>query len=436
MSLDPLSLHPRTLVSDEPGHSVAGGQAANDSGQRTSPSLVPGDPGGTQADLDNLLSAPAAGVVSAIGANFPHPYLIAVAVSLFTEDPAPRRTGHPRARIEIAPGVVRLRRHSNPAPKQHAPSMAEMCAEGYEAVSRAEVTSWSQKSRVNMTRTLAALDYGPMFASGLTPAMVTYTLPGDWLAIAPDGATFKRLVKRLFSRLDRVWGPVPLVWKLEFQRRGAPHLHTFMCIPTDRRRCRCRVCGSKGGGVLLGFRDWISHQWAHICSAPDPAEYARHLAAGTGIDYREGLRASDPKRLAIYFAKHGGAGGGKEYQHQIPPEWVQLDRQTGELRETSGPGRFWGYRHLEQTWAGVDVAPEDATAAVRIMRRWSERQVSRFPGQTYSHRTELRTRTYTKRNGRKSRRRTKYVRGTSGFVLPNDGPAFASQLARALEAQR
>ena len=42
---------------------------------------------------------------------------------------------------------------------------------------------------------------------------------------------------------------------------------------------------------------------------PDVARL--HRAAGTGVDYAEGARARDPKRLAIYFLKESLGGAGK-----------------------------------------------------------------------------------------------------------------------------
>jgi hypothetical protein len=50
---------------------------------------------------------------------------------------------------------------------------------------------------------------------------------------------------------------------------------------------------------------------------PDPEQKASHRLAGTAIDVFGGLRACDPKRLAIYFTKHSSPNtlSSKEYQH-------------------------------------------------------------------------------------------------------------------------
>lgn len=426
-------------------------------------------------DKDGLDTRPATPGGFRLSGGFPSADLVAASVSLFTPDTRSRvryalgvdpATGEIkeslapspeiRFRLSVAPGVVRLSRY-NPrdggrgvgglpegevgglhdsiygeasylAAEYAARRLRELRSAAEAPAERGVVTGWSRKSRAKMLAAFAALDYSPLWATGWTPAMVTLTLPGDWRAVAPTGRAFKRLVSRFFRGLDHSWGPIPLLWKLEFQRRGAAHLHIFMPIPQGSAVCRCRLCGR--AGMALPFKTWLSHKWAAICDAPDPDGYLDHVLAGTGIDYREGLKASDPKRLTVYFSKHGGAAGGKEYQHEIPEEW-QADG--------AGPGRFWGVRHLDPAWAAVDLPPADYVQAVRIVRRWSGRRVFYGnPQSPWPTRSELRTRTVRAgKSNRRKTRRVKYLSSTpAGFVLPNDGPAFASSLSRALEAMR
>lgn len=344
------------------------------------------------------------------GARFPGSELVSAAVGLLPSDPRRPRDPGIRFRITVGPGVVAFGETGFPA-TEHDP------------VERGEVTCWSQRSRVRMIRTLAGLDYAPLFAPGRTPAMVTLTLPGDWVTVAPTGPAFKRLFATWRRRYEKSWGPLACVWKLEFQARGAPHLHLFTIPPHGERVCRCSDCGRPGRA--LAFRQWLSHSWADVVAHPDPEQRRRHLLAGTGIDYSEGLRASDPKRLAVYFAKHGGAGGGKEYQHQIPDQW---------RGEGNGPGRFWGVQHLRPALRQVDVAPRDWYVLRRTVRRWSSREVYYRDG--WPVRVQLRTRTRSVLRGdrvRTVRRRRAYLNGSGGgFVLPNNGPDFVSALARSL----
>lgn len=299
---------------------------------------------------------------------------------------------------------------------------------------RGEVKAWSRQSRSRMVLALASLDYGPLFDLG-TPAMATLTLPGDWLTVATTGKAFKKMLKEWFQRFERAYGKssCPLVWKLEFQSRGAPHIHMFLVPPTVTALCKCEVC-DQVNGTPLRFRDWLSHSWADVVDHPDPSERARHRAAGTGIDYREGLKARDPKRLAVYFSKHGGAAGGKEYQHEVPVEW----QEPG-----AGPGRFWGYRGLDKVVAAAPVPDEDFTRMKRTLRRLSQRQAfygdqsSRWPTKVERRTRAVRVPRALNRETGVQRFRTvtrplEYLANASGggFLLVNDGPALASALSR------
>src|SRR5690606_6166696 len=103
---------------------------------------------------------------------------------------------------------------------------------------------------------------------------------------------------------------------------------------------------------------------ADIVGHQDPEQRRRHRLAGTGIDWSEGLRARDPRRVSVYFTKHGSFAA-KEYQHCVPEAWAEPGQ---------GPGRFWGYWHLEKAAYGAEVAAADAIAAGRVLRRWARSQ--------------------------------------------------------------
>jgi hypothetical protein len=284
--------------------------------------------------------------------------------------------------------------------------------------------------------TFGTLDYAPMFEdSSRPPAMVTLTYPRDWLAVAPNGRAAKRHFDNWCRRYTKAWGDLPMIWKLEFQDRGAPHFAFMMAPPHGKRTCRCRLCGRPG--EPLAFRDWLSHSWADTVGAADPERYADHVKAGTGIDFAEGMRASDPHRLAVYFSKASGAAGGKEYQHIVPAEW----QGPGD-----GPGRFWGYRGLEPALASVDVTPADFVAMKRALSRLSRYQTFYRPGARAPHRVERRTRVVwvdrvNTRTGVIRRRRVtrpyRYLSGSSGggFVNCNNGPALIEALARYQEVR-
>ncbi len=354
-------------------------------------------------------------------------------------------TEGPRPYIRIGPGVVEVRTQdfarryrTNERDQHHHEVDVEQLARYVEEhghfpddpIPSRAITEWSRKSRANMTRTLGFLDFTPMYADRTRlPAMLTLTYPGDWLTVAPSGRDVKAHLKALRKRYERAWKePLRCVWKMEFQARGAPHFHLLMVPP-------------HGTVDSMPFREWISQTWADVVAHPDPEEYGRHVRAGTGVDYAEGLRASDPKRVGVYFSKHSTFAD-KEYQHVVPEEW----QEPG-----STPGRFWGYWGLRKVAAVVEVDQADGIAAGRTLRRWSRaqgvtREVTRprvrggrvipkyadVQGLAGAYLLESRP----EPRYRKTRVRAGRMASNRGFVMVTSGPGMASQLARYLDQRR
>lgn len=408
-------------------------------------------------------------VIDALGLRFPSPEMVTAAAALF--EPAapwaciPGRRGTElesgRFQITVGPGVVRLgwtnpvraektaeravnhhQRDVDDAKVQVRNDLALVAGNDDQAVvastrrsptendqrrSGGVITEWSRRSRSAMCRTFAELDYSPLVESGCVPAMITLTYPGDWAVVAPDGASVKRHMVLWRKRFQCEYNePARYIWKLEFQRRGAPHIHLWMALPMSP--------GRSG----QSFAQWLSETWAQVVAHPDPIQKCRRRLAGTAIDVRKGLKGCDPKRLAIYFTKHSSPNlhGDKEYQHIVPELWRQPGR---------GPGRFWGAYGLKKAIAVVEVAQDAYLAARRIVRGWSRNQAvygdlsSPFP-------TAVMARTVTRvvprvdretgivKYRRVRRRRTFCNQGglAGGYVLVNDGPVFVSQLAAAL----
>jgi hypothetical protein len=95
--------------------------------------------------------------------------------------------------------------------------------------------------------------------------------------------------------------------------------------------------------------------------------------------------------------------------------------------EVGSAGRFWGYRGLRPVLAVRQVTPEDGIRAGRVLRRWYRakghtKQVRRERVDQHTGRVTHRTTTVRKR----------LFAGNRGFVIVNDAPAMASQLARHL----
>ncbi len=158
-------------------------------------------------------------------------------------------------------------------------------------------------------------------AEGRTPAgMLTLTAPGEWESlyladcdgvVIEGGRVIKAQMKALRKRLGRFLSGLGIsswsaLWFLEFQARGAPHIHLmlFDCILS--------------ADTLRRLRGWLGRAWAAVVAHPDPVERAKHVRVGTRV---EKMR-SNHFGYAVKYAT-------KTEQKEVPSEFGSV-------------GRFWG----------------------------------------------------------------------------------------------
>lgn len=181
---------------------------------------------------------------------------------------------------------------------------------------RGEITELSEASRARLANRAWALG-----AEGHEPeVMVTLTAPANWERVYicdEDGqplgggrllkahlAAFRKRLERFLKRHGVTsWSAL---WFLEFQRRGAPHVHLllFGCKLPER--------------VRRALRNWCGGAWSSVVGNPDRLELAKHRRAGT--------------QVARMRAKHFGYAvkyATKTEQKEVPPCF-------------RGVGRFWG----------------------------------------------------------------------------------------------
>jgi len=291
--------------------------------------------------------------------------------------------------LEVGPACIRVRKKlASPAEDWHkrealgpGPVLGQGELEGIippppepEKQPSRQITEWSRQSRRNMIRTLATLDWQPFLESGI-PEMVTLTYPNDWRSCGGDGTKVKAHLKAFRNRWERKFGSPPVgIWKLEFQARGAPHLHLYLARPTRTPEAL--------------FRSWISTTWYEVVGSNDPL----HLKAGTGVDRQFVARAADLRRLCAYFSKHNSKWGTKSYQNDVPPDFQAV-------------GRFWGIWTLKPDLERVELTRQDYNQVNRMLRQLQ-------------------------RSARKGRK-IKCRGGETGlWTLTHDGPKVATQMAR------
>lgn len=196
-----------------------------------------------------------------------------------------------------------------------------------------------------MLRRLAELDYEPLYEearrTGGKLAMVTLTLPTDWERFAPGPDAVQRYLAAFRRRWERAVGPAIAIWKLEFQRRGAPHIHLLMACPP--------VVDDEP------FAAWLSRRWYEVVGSGDPG----HLAAGTAVGRLTPRHLSEAMALATYFAKWEHRG----HQHGVPELWWNAVRF-----------RWWGYWRLKPFVQTVIIARAEARDVRRAMRHLHRQQ--------------------------------------------------------------
>ena len=260
-----------------------------------------------------------------------------------------------------------------------------------------------------MVSRLLTLDYTPLFGTGnRPPAMITLTYPNDWETVVPNGSIFKSHIQAFLRRYEHDFGEAFVgLWKMEFQRRGAPHLHILTSLPD----------------AAWVIRDWASWAWADIVNHPEPAERVKHEAAGTRVDEWLDFPVFDAHLIAIYFSKHSSpnSNSAKEYQNRVPEIW----KEAGQV------GRFWGYWGLRPATVKVQLSQADAVFVKRTLRRWHRAN---------SKPIRVKVPRVNSKNGvvkhRSVNRRAKRMSGTGGFVSVPDGIVMTEYLTRLLSNQK
>ena len=167
---------------------------------------------------------------------------------------------------------------------------------------RKPVTQFSDRSRLAMLRFTQSIDRSRVDAEAVW--FVTLTYPSVW---SNDWKVWKKHLNHIRVRLEQRYGPCPTVWKLEPQRRGAPHFHWLLFCPPS----------IKAGGIDA-FRRWLAQAWYEVVNSGDE----KHLRAGTGVEQMRSWNG-----VTTYAAKYLGKS------------CCFFDHETGEVLKS---GRFWG----------------------------------------------------------------------------------------------
>jgi hypothetical protein len=272
------------------------------------------------------------------------------------------------------------------------------------------VRIFSRASKRRLGRAIAKLDWTAAIEDGDRLALFTATYPGEWETVCPTPEHAYRHLRALGKRFERATGrKFKGVWKREFQRRGAPHFHVLTPLP--------QMIGEETA------REWFARNWYEVVGSGDE----RHLKAGTGVDWSEGLRMMDANRAAAYFCGYSaGKADHKHYQDEAPEGWAN---------DNGSVGRWWGVLGMETVTAEARINPEQVINAKRLLRgvlggqkrtrKATVRRIDRTTGEIRYRKVTRRYRLSSLNGGAKA-----------GFTfLTNDGPALTIALARALDTE-
>jgi hypothetical protein len=160
---------------------------------------------------------------------------------------------------------------------------------------------------------MAMLNYPKVTAKG-KPLFVTLTYPDKWDS---DWKKWKRDIDVFGKRIKRRYLMGFLLWKMEFQKRGAPHFHGVAFNTCEK--------GSDGKEKVRIDKDWLSRAWYEVVGSGDE----KHLRAGTRVEVIRSF-----KQLMSYTSKYLG-------KVETAPEGVEV-------------GRVWGIVGRQQYWEFVD----------------------------------------------------------------------------------
>ena len=206
-------------------------------------------------------------------------------------------------------------------------------------VPRGRVSEFSAASRRRLRRTIASTDLTKL------SLFVHLTYPREF---NPDSDVYKAHLDNFSRRMERAYPEAGFIWKLEFQKRGAPHFHVFVWgIPDFENVGRWDAdLKRKLDRSSCMFRIWLSETWYEIVGSGD----LRHFRAGTRVE-----RIASREKAMAYCSGYAS----KDDQTQ-PGNYV---------------GRYWGACLRKNIpWAPVvhvELTDAEAKVARRTLRRYT-----------------------------------------------------------------
>tara|TARA_Y100001933_G_scaffold265286_1_gene340164 strand:- start:29586 stop:30521 length:936 start_codon:yes stop_codon:yes gene_type:complete len=164
---------------------------------------------------------------------------------------------------------------------------------------RGEVKGFSKNARRRLIRKVGSIDRE---ALQCMPIFITLTYPGEWPS---DPKQWKKHLDTWAKRLKRRYPNACAIWKLEPQKRGAPHYHLILL------------------NVPHVSKYWLTESWYEVVGSGDE----RHLRAGTNIQLIRSWRG-----CMSYAAKYTA-----KVIEELPEGWEKVGRMWGIIGRANLP---------------------------------------------------------------------------------------------------
>lgn len=191
---------------------------------------------------------------------------------------------------------------------------------------RGVIDGFSLDSRRRLRKKLMSVDF-----ASTDLLWVTLTYHKSWGASFKDWkADFENYIKRMLKTWPEYQG---LMWRLEFQERGAPHFHFLISFPKGKRP------------AAASFQMWSSHSWADVIGGPEDQDLLIY-----GSKVIEVCNSRELGKLLGYLVK-------------------EMGKVTQGIGDRNGTGRMWGVRGSLPMIAIADVQFKSEADFAEFCRR-------------------------------------------------------------------
>jgi hypothetical protein len=175
----------------------------------------------------------------------------------------------------------------------------------FKGAKRGIISTFSRASRRRLFQFFNSIDFEK---NGL-PLFLHLTYPGEY---PEDPLKWKRDLKVFLERLRRSYPDAHGVWRIEPQKRGAPHYHIMLF-----GHAICKYLSTYPGKL------WLSKVWYEVVGSGDK----KHLLAGTTVEQIRNFRHA-MYYVSKYCAKVEKGGKKEIFDYPIGRYWGVFNRKA------------------------------------------------------------------------------------------------------------